>query len=78
MSLVKVDKKGRIYLPKDLREKFNVTEFYAVDVPEGILLIPLRDPIKVLEEEGKKLPNSPLNKLRKEALKEAEKEIGLR
>lgn len=77
--LVKLDKKGGLYLPKEIRNKFNVDEFYISVVPEGILLVPrVKDPIKVLEEEGKKLPqNLSIEKLKKKALEEAEKEIGL-
>ena len=77
--LVKLDKKGGLYLPKEIR-KFNVDEFYTSVVPEGILLVPrVKDPIKVLEEEGKKLPqNLSIEELKRKALEEAEKEIGLR
>jgi AbrB family looped-hinge helix DNA binding protein len=77
--LIKVDKKGRVYLPKEVREKFKSEEFFLVTLPSGILLVPrVDDPLKALEEEGKKLPNVDIKVLRKVIQGEAEKEVGLR
>jgi hypothetical protein len=77
--LIKVDKKGRVYLPKEVREKFKSEEFFLVTLPSGILLITrVDDPLKALEEEGKKLPNVDIKVLRKVIQEEAEKEVGLR
>ncbi|MFP3203595.1 MAG: AbrB family transcriptional regulator [Sulfolobus sp.] len=77
--LIKVDKKGRVYLPKEVREKFKSEEFFLVTLPSGILLVPrVDDPLKALEEEGKKLPNVDIKVLRKVIREEAEKEVGLR
>ncbi|BDB99318.1 AbrB/MazE/SpoVT family DNA-binding domain-containing protein [Saccharolobus caldissimus] len=77
--LVKVDKKGRVYLPKEVREKFKSEEFFLVALPSGILLVPrVDDPLKALEEEGKKLSNVDIKVLRKVIQGEAEKEVGLR
>jgi AbrB family looped-hinge helix DNA binding protein len=77
--LIKVDKKGRVYLPKEVREKFKSEEFFLVTLPSGILLVPRVDnPLKALEEEGKKLPNVDIKVLRKVIQEEAEKEVGLR
>jgi len=77
--IAKIDDKGRIYLPKEIREKFNSKEFYIVDLRYGIVLIPkLRDPIKALEEEGKKLPNLDIKELKRIIREEAEKEVGIR
>jgi looped-hinge helix DNA binding domain, AbrB family len=77
--LIKVDKKGRVYLPKEVREKFKSEEFFLVTLPSGILLVPrVDDPMKALEEEGKKLPNVDIKVLRKVIQEEAEKEVGLR
>lgn len=77
--LVKVDKKGRVYLPKDVREKFGSDEFFLVTLPSGILLVPkIDDPLRALEEEGKKLPKADIKALRKDIEEEAEKEVGLR
>jgi len=77
--LIKVDKKGRVYLPKEVRDKFKSEEFFLVTLPGGILLVPrVDDPLKALEEEGKKLPNVDVKVLRKVIQEEAEKEVGLR
>ena len=77
--LIKVDKKGRVYLPKEVRDKFKSEEFFLVTLPSGILLVPrVDDPLKALEEEGKKLPNVDVKVLRKVIQEEAEKEVGLR
>ena len=77
--LVRVDDKGRIYLPKEIREKAGSKEFYLVELPTGIMLIPkLEDPIKALEEEGKKLPDVSVKELKRAAREEAERGLGLR
>jgi AbrB family looped-hinge helix DNA binding protein len=77
--LIKVDKKGRVYLPKEVRDKFKSEEFFLVTLPSGILLVPrVDDPLKALEEEGKKLPNVDIKVLRRVIQEEAEKEAGLR
>ncbi|MFP3163473.1 MAG: AbrB family transcriptional regulator [Acidianus hospitalis] len=78
--LVKLDKKVDFIYPKELGINLMLDEFYISAVPEGILLVPrVKDPIKVLEEEGKKLPqNLSIEELKRKALEEAEKEIGLR
>lgn len=77
--LIKIDKKGRVYLPKEVREKFKSEEFFLVTLPSGILLVPrVDDPLKALEEEGKKLPNVDIKVLRKVIQGETEKEVGLR
>ena len=77
--LIKVDKKGRVYLPKEVRDKFKSEEFFLITLPSGILLVPrVDDPLKALEEEGKKLPNVDVKALRKVIQEEAEREVGLR
>ena len=73
--MAKLDKKGRIYLPKGVREKYKTDEFYIVDLPYGIVLVPrVEDPLKTLEEEGKKLPNLPIAGLKRVIREEAERE----
>ncbi|NJE30631.1 AbrB family transcriptional regulator [Thermococcus sp. 18S1] len=74
--LAKVDSKGRLYIPKELRKSLS-QEVYLVRVEDGILIIPKPDdPIKELEELGKKLPNLTLEELKREIIKEAEKLAG--
>ena len=74
--LAKVDPKGRLYLPKELRKNLP-KEVYLVRVDDGILIVPKpEDPLKELEELGKNLPNIAIEEIRMEILKEAEKLAG--
>ncbi|CAD5243669.1 AbrB family transcriptional regulator [Thermococcus camini] len=74
--LAKVDPKGRLYLPKELRKNLP-KEVYLVRVDAGILIVPKpEDPLKELEELGKNLPDIPIEEIRVEILKEAEKLAG--
>ncbi|AJC71154.1 MAG: AbrB family transcriptional regulator [Thermococcus sp.] len=74
--LAKVDSRGRLYIPKELRRDIS-GEVYLVRVSEGILIVPKpEDPLRELEELGKKLPDVSIEELRREILKEAEKLAG--
>ncbi|NJE00710.1 AbrB/MazE/SpoVT family DNA-binding domain-containing protein [Thermococcus sp. JdF3] len=74
--LARVDSRGRLYLPKELRENLP-REVYLVRVDDGILIVPKPDdPVKELEELGKDLPDVPIEELRREILKEAERLAG--
>ncbi|AFL94762.1 hypothetical protein containing AbrB/MazE/MraZ-like domain [Thermococcus cleftensis] len=74
--LARVDSRGRLYLPKELRENLP-REVYLVRVDDGILIVPKPDdPVKELEELGKGLPDVPIEELRREILKEAERLAG--
>ncbi|QDA30840.1 AbrB family transcriptional regulator [Thermococcus indicus] len=74
--LAKVDSKGRLYIPKELRKDLS-REVYLVRVNDGVLIVPKpEDPLRELEELGNKLPDIPLEELRVEILKEAEKLAG--
>jgi bifunctional DNA-binding transcriptional regulator/antitoxin component of YhaV-PrlF toxin-antitoxin module len=74
--LARVDSRGRLYLPKELRENLP-REVYLVRVDDGILIVPKPDdPVKELEELGKDLPDFPIEGLRREILKEAERLAG--
>ncbi len=71
----KVDDRGRIYLPKPVREKIG-KEVFVVEVKDGILLIPKpEDPVKELENIGKLLPDKSIKEFRDEIEKAAEEEI---
>ena len=75
--IARLDRWGRVYLPKEVREKYNAEEFYVVDLPYGIVLVPrVEDPLKALEEEGKKLPGLPIAGLKRAIREEAEREAG--
>jgi len=74
--LARVDSRGSLYLPKELRENLP-REVYLVRVDDGILIVPKPDdPVKELEELGKGLPDVPIEELRREILKEAERLAG--
>ena len=71
----KVDSRGRVYLPKSVREKIG-REVFIVEVKDGILLIPKpADPLKELEEIGRKLPEKSVRELRKEIEAAAMEEV---
>jgi bifunctional DNA-binding transcriptional regulator/antitoxin component of YhaV-PrlF toxin-antitoxin module len=72
---VKVDERGRLYLPREFREKIG-REVYLVDVKDGVLIIPKpTDPVKELEEIGSLIPERSIKELKKDILKMAEEEI---
>jgi bifunctional DNA-binding transcriptional regulator/antitoxin component of YhaV-PrlF toxin-antitoxin module len=72
--LSKVDSKGRLYLPKEMRKGLS-KEVYLVKIDSEILIVPKpEDPLKELEELGKNLPDKPLSEIKREILKEARKE----
>ncbi len=73
--LTQIDSKGRLYIPKAIRKNLP-KEVYLVKLNEGILIVPKpENPLKELEELGKKLPDKPIRKIREEILKEATKEV---
>jgi len=73
--LAKIDSKGRLYIPKKIREKLG-NEVYLIEMDDGLIIIPKpKDPLKELEEIGKSLPDKPIEELRKEILKQAMEEI---
>lgn len=68
MGRLKPDSRRRITLPKEMVKKNQ--EFIAAKLPDGtIILHPIqKDPLKSLQEEGKKLPkDKSIRELRKEA-----------
>ena len=75
--IARLDRWGRVYLPKEVREKYKANEFYIVDLPYGIVLVPrVEDPLRALEEEGKKLPGLSIAELKKAIREEAERDAG--
>ncbi|WP_232462045.1 AbrB/MazE/SpoVT family DNA-binding domain-containing protein [Thermococcus siculi] len=72
--LARVDSKGRLYIPKEMREGLS-REVYLVRLDHEILIVPKPDdPLRELEELGKALPDKPLSEIKREILKEAMKE----
>lgn len=69
------DDRGRLYLPKCVREKYG-DRFYFVEMDGEIRLVPKpTHPLKELEELGKLLPKRKIWELKKEIQEEAEKEV---
>jgi len=76
-SNLECDDKGRVVLPKPMREHHG-EKFLAVDTPEGIWLIPRSgDPVRRLRELGRPLPDVPIAELRRHG-RERAKELALR
>lgn len=66
---------GRVYIPKDLREKFG-EKFHIVDRGDKIMLIPVSDdPLETLREEFKDVDKS-VEELKEGALETAMEEAG--
>lgn len=73
--IARIDLKGRLYLPKNIRKKLG-SEVYIIEVGDTITVIPKpKDPIKELEEAGKKLPDKTIKELKNEILEEALKQL---
>lgn len=78
-AIVMMDRERRIYLPKALGESIKNKRFFLVKMIDRIVLIPIpEDPIKDLEELGKKLPKKSLKSFKKEIAEEAEKDVSKR
>jgi bifunctional DNA-binding transcriptional regulator/antitoxin component of YhaV-PrlF toxin-antitoxin module len=66
---------GRIYLSKDIREKFG-TEFELIDRGDRLVLVPIPDdPLEALREEARETDRS-VEELKQSALGEALEEAG--
>lgn len=76
MPYAKLDDRGRLLLSKEVREKYG-DEFVVVESIGEIVLFPIpKDPLKALEEEGKKLPkNLSVTDLKKQAKELVLKEV---
>lgn len=65
-SMLELDEKRRVVFPKEVEEEYG-TKFVIVRLPGEILLKPLpEDPIKALQEEGRKLKGVTIKKFKKE------------
>lgn len=66
---------GKLYIPKDLREKFG-EKFEMVALEDRIVLVPLTDePLKELRDEWKNVDKS-IQELKKEGLEQGIEEAG--
>jgi len=77
--ILKVDGKGRILIPKEIRSILNIGSVVSARVDDGKLIIePLRDPIDLLTSSvirGTVDVENEIKELRKAALKEAETRV---
>ena len=68
-------KNGRIYIPKEIREKYGNT-FRMIECKDRIILLPVsEDPLKKLREEWKDVEDT-TEELKEKALKEGMDEAG--
>jgi len=66
---------GRVYIPKDLRDKFG-DRFHIVDRGDKIVLLPVSDdPLETLREEVESVDKS-VEELKEDALETAVEEAG--
>lgn len=72
-----VDQQGRLYLPKDVRDRYG-DRFRIVELREGIKLIPVaEDPVQQLQEAMEGIQGVPLEELSRQA-EEAARDDALR
>ena len=63
-SIVEMEKNGKIYIPKEVRDKYG-TKFYKVPYRDKIILYNIPEkPVEDLMRLGKKLRNIPMEKLK--------------
>lgn len=76
MAYTIVDEKARICLTKEIVDRYG-KRFVIVPAKGEIILIPVSDdPLKSLQEEGKKIPkNLAVQEIRKKARKDLENEV---
>jgi bifunctional DNA-binding transcriptional regulator/antitoxin component of YhaV-PrlF toxin-antitoxin module len=72
----KADKRGRIYLPKEIREKHG-REYRIVELPSHVALFPVADdPLAAIEEAvGDTLAGKDVDELKAEVRSKAAREI---
>jgi AbrB family looped-hinge helix DNA binding protein len=75
MSTVDVDSRGRVYLPKEIRERHG-EKFKVIELESGIKLIPLdEDPVEGLKEAMKDAEDMELEDLSEKAGEKAREEL---
>jgi len=75
---VKVDGKGRVVIPLNIRRELNIKNIVKIGIKEGeIILKPIEDPLKALEKlviKGTTDVESEIRRLRRAAERELQKE----
>lgn len=73
MPLTKIDEKGRILLPKEIREKLNIKpgeEFLVTDIDKNAVILKRIDVRKMLEDLIERVKSVDLEKLEEEIERE--------
>ncbi len=74
--VVETDKKGRLYLPKDTREKYG-QKFLEIELEDEIKLIPIPDdPVEDLRKVTDKLKGKSIEEMKKGIKEEALESMG--
>lgn len=74
-TIVKMDKGGRIHIPKSLKDDLG-PRFIITRIGDKLILTSIpEDPFQDLEEIGKSIPDKTIKELRKEILEEAYNDI---
>lgn len=77
---IECDKKGRIYLKEEVRDRYG-RKFYLIEGLNEVILLPIpQDPLKDLQELGKNLPDISIKEMRRRAQEKGRREAlnGLR
>jgi bifunctional DNA-binding transcriptional regulator/antitoxin component of YhaV-PrlF toxin-antitoxin module len=74
---VTTDERGRLYLPKELRERYGQT-YHVLEYEDHIELIPVSDdPLKSLRENvGRAIEGQSIEELREAAIEQAHEDAG--
>jgi len=75
MSTVDVDKRGRVYLPKELRKTYG-DSFRIVELEDGIKLVPIdEDPVEGLKKSMKGAENIELSEIGEKTEEKAREQV---
>lgn len=74
-SILEMEKNGKIYIPKEIRQKFGI-KFFIVTYQDRIILYNIPDnPIEDLIKIGEKLKDIPIEEIKEAVYKEAYNDI---
>lgn len=74
-KVVETDERGRLYLPKDTREKYG-EKYLEVELDDGIKLIPVpEDPVEDLRELTDRLKRKSIEEMKESIKEEAVKSL---
>ncbi|MEM1588419.1 MAG: AbrB/MazE/SpoVT family DNA-binding domain-containing protein [Candidatus Bathyarchaeia archaeon] len=77
--ILRVDEKGRVLIPSNIRKQLNIKNIVEISVKEGeVVLKPVEDPLKSLEKlvvKGTRDVEKEIREMRKVAERELQKEV---